>query len=128
MDNNKAIKQLAKVYNKKAKLLNKNFSVDPTTGLAIFVEQLKYIRDLLILTYEAPEELPTDPFEEFSESKTEIIEDEAGEEMAVLITAIAEFEAYLQEKDRNKKIFHWDNFWEFVKLNAEDWFELDDTI
>jgi hypothetical protein len=125
---NKAIKRLAKVYNKKAKLLNKNFSTDPTTGLAIFIEQLKYIRDLLILTYEAPEELPTDPFEEFSENKTEIIEDEAGEEMAVLITAIAEFEAYLQEKNRDKKIFHWDNFWEFVKLNAEDWFELDDTI
>ena len=104
MDNNKAIKQLAKAYNKKAKLLTKNFSTDTTTGLTIFIEQLKYIRDLLILTYKAPEEIPTDLFEEFSENKLDDVADTTGEETAVLITAIAEFEAYLQEKDRDKKL------------------------
>jgi hypothetical protein len=128
MDNNKTIKKLAKAYDKKAKLLNKNFSTDLTTGLALFVTQLKYIRDLLILAYEAPEEVDAYPFEDFSENKIEIVKDDTDEKIAVLITAIAEFEAYLQTKDRDQKAFHWDSFWEFIKLNAEDWLELDDTI
>lgn len=128
MDNSKITKKLAKAYDKKAKLLNKNFSTDLTTGLALFVAQLKYVRDLLILNYEAPEEVIADPFEDFSENKTEIVKDETGEKITGLITAIAEFEAYLQTKNRDEKIFHWDNFWEFVKLNAEEWLELDDAI
>jgi hypothetical protein len=130
MDNNKAIRQLAKAYDKKAKLLNKNFSKDLTTGLALFVEQLKYIRDILILEYEEPEEeLPGDPFEEFLEDEdSDEVVDEAGAKLTSLIIAIEEFESYIQKDDPAQKIFHWDNFWEFVKLNAEEWLELYDPV
>lgn len=127
MDNNKAIKQLAKAYDKKAKLLNKNFSKDLTTGLALFLEQLKYIRDILILDYEEPETTVEGPFEEFTKEKSEQPIDKTAAKLTSLIIAISEFEAYLQEEGAQKS-FHWNNFWEFIKLNAEEWLELNDTI
>ncbi len=123
----KAVKQLAKAYNKKAKLLNKNFTKDLTTGLALFIEQLKYIRDILILEYEEPETSVEEPFTEFMEQNSDPPIDETDAKIASLIIAISEFEAYLYEDD-SRKSFHWDNFWEFVKLNAEEWLELNDTV
>lgn len=118
---NKLVAQIDKAYTKRTKDLNKNFTTDSTTGLAIFIEQLKYIRDILILHHntnrlESPFE-GIDPVESPFDAK-----------LTSLIIAISEFEASQQAEDADKKIFHWNNFWEFVKLNAGEWLMSDDTI
>ena len=46
---NKLLKKLDKAYTKRVNKLNKNFTKEPDTGLLIFVEQLRYIRDTLIV-------------------------------------------------------------------------------
>jgi hypothetical protein len=111
----KLIKQLDRAYSQRASLLNKNFIKDTTTGLALFVEQLKYIRDKLIMNSTTK---TADPFEG---------SDELDKEVTLLIVAIAEFEAY-QKSEGSQRTFHWNNFWEFVKLNAEGWMMPNDTI
>jgi hypothetical protein len=97
-----AQKRLDKAYNKRFKQLNKNLFSINNTGLFIFVEHLKYLRDTCIL-----ENIP------ITDSR-----------VASLSVAIAEFEKYQQ----SKKEFHWRNFCEFVKLNTEEWLKANDSI
>ena len=96
--------QLRKAYTGRLNSLNKNFFKDPNSGLAIFVEHLKFKRDNLIL-------------QTSNESA-----------LATLATAIAEFEAYQTSEDVTQKGFHWNNFCDFVKLNMEEWQTLNDSV
>ena len=105
----KQIKQLNKAYKKSFKTINKSFFKSNAIGLLSFVEYLRYLRDLAILT--TKEELQSG--------------EAAGARLNSLITAIAEFEACAES---DKKAFHWNSFWELVKQNMEDWLELDDSI
>ena len=101
------ILQLTKAYKKRVKDLNKNFFTDKDIGLKLFVEQLKYQRDCILLQ-NSLEEMPAD--------------------LTILITAIEEFEEYLLSIDTKQKDFHWKNFCEFIKLNREEWLASDDPV
>lgn len=94
------INQLNKAYNKRFKHLNKNLLTDNDMGLLIFVEHLKYLRDTYLIMHDSPDEIIS------------------------LTAAIEEFEAYRQ----SQKEFHWNNFWEFVKLNLKEWLVANDSI
>lgn len=93
------IKQLDKAYTKRFKLLNKNILESEDSGLLLFVEHLKYLRDIYILRQ------PTDV-------------------IVTLNAAIEEFEAY----KNTKKDFHWNNFCEFLKQNMKEWLAINDSV
>jgi hypothetical protein len=97
---NRKLNQLKKAYNKRFKLLNKNMLIEGNAGLLIFIEHLKYLRDVYTIT-------------------------QASAETVISInTALEEFEMY-----RNThKEFHWNNFCEFVKLNMGEWLSVNDSI
>lgn len=105
----KQIKQLNKAYKKSFNTLNKSFFQSKTTGLDMFVEYLRYLRDLMILSADVDLE---------KDSKTNM-------KLATIITTVAEYEASLAT---DQKAFHWNNFCELVKQNMEDWLELNDSI
>lgn len=107
MKSNKIL-QLERAYNKRFKNINKSLLIDKDAGLLLFVEHLKYLRDCLII------------------STTE--DDTKDNKIAAIVTAIAEFETYGSDEEDTKKAFHWNNFCEFVRLNMEEWLELDDSI
>lgn len=113
--NNKLLIKLDRAYSKRVKQLNKNFTKDPNVGLQIFVEQLRYLRDTLIV-----------------KASVEELEEEVAEELSnktyALIIATSEFEAYKNSAEKGQKEFHWNNFCEFVKLNMEEWLVINDTI
>jgi len=131
---NKDLKPLKKAYKARLKILNnKEFLGNLGASLLVFVEQLKYLRDSLIVkSADDPIEPtePTEPFAEFDECLTKQAEQEKPEEeaLAMLIIAIAEFEAYQNSTDMAQKDFHFNNFWEFVKINIDGWLTLNDTI
>ena len=94
------VKQLNRAYIKRFKQLNKNILAAEDSGLLIFVEHLRYLRDIYILTLQSTDTIAT------------------------LNAAIVEFEAY-----RNtKKDFHWNNFCEFLKQNMKEWFAVNDSV
>jgi hypothetical protein len=103
------VKQLNKAYKKSFNTLNKSFFQSRTAGLNMFVEHLRYLRDLMILSVDGDLE---------KDSKTNM-------KLATIITTVAEYEASL---NTDQKVFHWNNFCELVKQNMEDWLELDDSI
>lgn len=94
------IKQLNKAYTKRFKQLNKNILATEAAGLLVFVEHLKYLRDTYIVALQ-----PIDT-------------------VATLNAAIEEFEAFR----KTKKIFHWNNFCEFLKQNMREWLAVNDSI
>ena len=94
----KQINQLNKAYTKRFKRLNKNILKANDSGLLVFVEHLKYLRDIYVITQNSIETA------------------------AVLNAAIEEFEAYR----KTQKAFHWNNFCEFIKLNMKEW--LNDSV
>jgi hypothetical protein len=102
-------KRLGKAYKKSFNTLNKSLLQSKVTGLNIFVEHLRYIRDLTILSAE-------DDLEKAYKTNTKL---------ATIITAVAEYEASLST---DQKVFHWNNFCELVKQNMEEWLELNDSI
>jgi hypothetical protein len=104
--------QLNKAYSKNFKLIEKDFFTKKDTGLFLFIEYLKYLRDRLAI------EISADP------NKQEFIKIK----IATLVAAIAEFEAYRTSQDSNKKAFHWKGFCELIKLNMEEWLETNDSI
>jgi hypothetical protein len=106
------IAQLNRAYEKNLKVLNKNFFEDNKVGLDIFVEHLKYIRDCLII--KTPSTLA-----KYEPTKTKL---------ATLVTAIAEFEAYKTCQNNTQRVFHWNNFCEFLRLNMEEWLKSNDSI
>lgn len=103
------IKKLNKAYDKSLARLQKDFFVNKDCGLVLFVEYLKYLRDTIILDGNGT-----------MESKTRV---------ASIIAAIAEFDSYKQSnEDPQQKAFHWNNFCEFLKLNMEDWLNINDSV
>ena len=70
------------------------------SGLLLFVEHLKYLRDIYIITQQ-----PVDL-------------------IATLNAAIDEFDAY----QKTQKEFHWNNFCEFVKSNMKEWLITNDSV
>ncbi len=103
------VKQLNKAYKKSFNTLNKSFFQSKTVGLNIFVEHLRYLRDLMILS---------------ADTELEKV-NRTNARLATIVTAIAEYEASISTE---QSIFHWNNFCELVKQNMEDWLELDDSI
>lgn len=97
------VTQLKRAYTKKFKQLNKNILNANDSGLLLFVEHLKYLRDNHTIT------------------STSI---EANHYLLSINAAIKEFE----EWQKNKKEFHWNNFCEFVKLNMKEWLIPNDSI
>lgn len=112
----KLLTQLDRAYFKRARSLNKNFIKDNTTGLHLFVEQLKYLRDSLII--KSLDKAEEDPFEETTPDS----------KITSLVVAISEFEMYQNSEEKDKKVFHWNNFCEFIKLNMQEWLAPNDTI
>ena len=94
------VKVLNKAYTKRFKQLNKNILSAEDSGLAVFVEHLRYLRDACILTQKSVDKVVT------------------------LNAAIEEFEAYR----KTKKDFHWNNFCEFLKQNMKEWLAVNDSV
>jgi hypothetical protein len=122
-------KQLYKKYNKKLQTLHKNNFEGLVNNMDYFITYLKFMRDYYILT---------EPL---------IVND--GDEnlkIATLATAVAEYENYqncihnyymftgeiakpkvegtseeIQAKYTAEKAFHWNSFWNLVRLNMEEW-------
>lgn len=98
-------KKLKKAYEKKLRKITSDFFSDNFSGLYCFIEHLKYLRDMHLLKIADNDTVTT-----------------------TLTTAIAEFEAYKTETDQSKKVFHFNNFLELVKINLEEWVALNDSI
>lgn len=105
---NKHTTQLDKAYSSRINKLAKNFIVNKNSGLDILVEQLKYTRDSLLIKATENKELST--------------------KIASIVVAVDEYEAYKKSEETAQKVFHWNNFFEFIKLNMEEWLALNDTI
>ena len=106
----KEIKQLNKAYSNKFAMLQKSLFTDIHSGLVLFAEYLKYVRDFTILA------------EFYCES------DNTELKLASIMAALAEFDAYAQVEDDKQKIFHWNNFCELIKQNMEAWLKIDDSV
>ena len=130
----RALRQLKKAYNTRLKILNnKKFLGDIGNSILILVEQLKYLRDTLIIESTPTEKTSDKIIEPFSELavQTESIEettDKTEDILTTLIVAIAEFEAYQDSVDAAQRTFHFNSFWELIKINIEEWLALNDTI
>ncbi len=103
------IRQLNKAYKKSFNALNKSLIQSKTAGLDIFIEHLRYLRDSMILSTE-------DDLEKIYNTNTKL---------TMITAAVAEYEAYA---NTDQKVFHWNNFWELVKQNMEEWLELNDSV
>jgi hypothetical protein len=125
----KEFKQLYKAYDKKLKKDHELNFKDLNNSMNYFVTYLKFMRDYYILT--------------------EPLILESGEEnlkIASLATAVSEYEKYqtcehkyygfdgtqviykvegtseeIQQLYNTEKTFHWNNFWNLIRLNMEDW-------
>ena len=106
----KETKHINKVYKYRLNFLQKNFFVNKETGLALFVEHLKYLRDTIVL------------------SEYNIGAENSKIKIASIIAAIAEFDAYKQASDNQQKSFHWNSFCELLTQNMEDWLKIDDSV
>ena len=94
------LSRLNNAYTKRFKQLNKNILASEYSGLLVFVEHLRYLRDAYILAQGSVDTIAT------------------------LNAAIEEFEAF----KRTNKDFHWNNFCEFIKLNMKEWLAVNDSI
>lgn len=102
---NYQVNELEKAYKYRIKKLYKNIFQQKEAGFNLFVEQLKYKRDKLLIESSNPSDLTTQSF-------------------TTLTAALAEYEAYLIGKkaaDTKTQRFHWNNFCEFFKQNGEGW-------
>ena len=101
-------KQLNNAYEKRLKILNKDFFKNNKTGLLLYVEYLKYLRDNFILDSHK--------------------DDRDKLKIAALNAAIAEFYAYDKGEVEDVKHFHWNNFCELMRLNMEEWLAANDSV
>lgn len=125
----KEFKQLCRAYDKVLKDDHAADFKNLTNPMGYFVNYLKFMRDYYILT--------------------EPLILETGEEnlkIAALATAVSEYEQYqtcihkyygfngtqviyktsdngeeVQQQYNKERTFHWNNFWNLVRLNMEDW-------
>ena len=103
--------QLNKAYRKRFNLLEDKRLTENNVGLILFVEHLKYIRDSIIM-----------------KNIVDIEQEPLKTTLATLATAIAEFDAYMSSQESIQRIFHWNSFCDFLKLNMEEWLALNDSI
>lgn len=101
-------KLLLKAYKQSFTNINKKFFDNKNTGLLLFAEYLRYLRDSYILKY-------------FDTA-------DVTPELTTLIAAVAEFDAYKDSTETQNKTFHWNNFCELIKQNMEGWLHIDDSI
>ena len=96
------LKLLNRAYIKRLKQLNKDILAVAISdsGLSVFVECLKYLRDYYIVTKKSSEIVST------------------------IDAAVEEFYAY----NSTKKDFHWNNFCELIRLNMKEWLVANDTV
>jgi hypothetical protein len=125
----KEYKKLYKSHKKQLRLLFRTGTqkwIDPTT---YFIAYLKMIRDYKVLS--------TPYIEKFDEKNldltalvTAISEYELSQtciekyytlENGVLTRITSEDEETTLQKFRDEKLFHWEAFWNIVKMNIEDW-------
>ena len=106
----KEVRQFNRAYKNRFDYLQKSIFANKGSGLELFVEYLKYLRDSLILNEFG---------KEYKGSEVK---------MASIIAATAEFDAYKQTQDSQQKTFHWNNFCELLKQNMEDWLKIDDSV
>jgi hypothetical protein len=122
-------KDIYNTYSKKLKISHEANLLNFSNYMEYLVTYLKFMRDYYILT----EPLILDSGEE-------------NLKIASLATAVSEFEQYqmcehkyygfdgtkviykvegtseeVQEKYTTEKTFHWNNFWNLIRLNMEDW-------
>ena len=125
----KEFKQLCQTYDKVLKKEHTTNFKSLTNPMDYFVDYLRFMRDYYILT--------------------EPLILESGEEnlkIASLATAVSEYEQYqscehkyyrfdgteaicrvsgtseeVQQQYNKEKTFHWNNFWNLIRLNIEDW-------
>ena len=116
-------RQLHKSYKKQLQQLQKGSFDTPTMWLDYFVSYLKFLRDSLIL-----------------EEPLVLENDEENLKIASIATAITAYEKYkinldlcqsiaknseenkaLINKYNQEKDFYWNNFWNLIRLNMEDW-------
>jgi hypothetical protein len=102
----KELKQLNKAYTRSFANLRKSFFMDKKSGLKLFAEYLKYLRDFIILTN--------------YDNKS----DAHRVKIATIIAASAELDEYNKTQDT----FHWNNFCELIKQNMEDWLSINDSV
>jgi hypothetical protein len=121
-------KKLYTCYKKRLKNLHKQTlsTADPTE---YFVTYLKLLRDYYLLTGPALTEITQDQFE-LSSLIAAISEYEKSQsciykyykvENGVAIRKVAGTEEEILEKFSAEKAFHWDAFWNLVKLGLESW-------
>lgn len=102
---NYQVNKLEKAYKYRIKKLYKNIFQQKEASFNLFIEQLKYRRDRLLIESVNPSDLTTQSF-------------------ISLTAALAEYEAYITSRkaaDTKTQQFHWNNFCEFFKQNGEDW-------
>jgi hypothetical protein len=103
----KELKRINNAYSKLFSSMYKDFFVDKSTGLVLFIYYLKYLRDLIILNSDSSEQ---------------------AMRTATITAAVAEFDAYNMTNDVHQKAFHWNNFCELLKYNMGDWLKIDDSV
>jgi hypothetical protein len=96
-------------YKKRLKKLSDNLNKD--TGMSLFVNHLKYMRDSVVI-----------------KQQVDLEQEPVKTTLATLMAAIAEFEASKRAVDVQQKNFHWNTFCDFVKFNMEEWLILYDSI
>lgn len=101
--------KLSAAYKKKFKNLSDN--LDKDTGMCLFINHLKYIRDSVVI-----------------KPQIDIEQEPVKTTLATLMAAIAEFEASKKAVTAQQKTFHWNTFCDFVKLNMKEWLILYDSI
>ena len=106
----KDLKRLNKAYKNRLSTLQKSFFDNNETGLLLFAEYLRYLRDSIVLA------------EYRSETEAAKIK------IATITAAVAELDAYLQDVGTQHKTFHWNTFCELLKQNMEDWLKIDDSV
>ena len=100
---NQTLKQLNKAYTKRFKQLTKSILTVNNSGLLLFVEHLRYLRDIQILVGNSIE---------------------GNSSLTTLNAALAEFEAY----QNSQNDFHWKNFCSLIKLNMKEWLTINDSV
>lgn len=125
----KEYKKLYQNYNKRLKRLHKHLYAWEQPPVQYFVTYLQFLRDRLLLESPLTEKLG-----------------EGNIELASIVTALSEFEKYqtcvenyyivkgnvvirrpefseaeASEKYQSEKAYHWEAFWNIVKLGIEGW-------
>lgn len=93
--------RLDKAYKKRLKNLTKDFFIDSKISSQLFILYFKYLRDVSLLR---------------PDSKC------SDDNILILNTLIAEFDAFLADTTATNADFHLQNFCELLKINQKEWF------